>query len=694
MRIKSLGIKVSLIVAIMIVVIVVVNTFIVSSRSNTLIMDLTEREAASANNAFHKEIQNLQNEAQMIAGVIAYSNSIVNAILERDDAALKSALLYYGSNVDTIMTVDTAGNVLMRMHNDQRGDNVMGQYVVSNTLSTETGMATVAVGATVGMVTRGTAVIKDYSGNVIGAIICGHDLSLPKYTDAVKELTSSECTIFYEETRLSTTLFNENGDRAVGTAADAAIADLVLNQRREYSAQVNLFGKEYQAHYSPLVADGVVLGMLFNGVQIEDALADQRAMMNTVRIVGIICGIVCVIFIFIFNTFAVSRPLKEIGVFAHKIETGELGISSTSVSEIRVRSSDEVGILARSLENAYGNLRGYVGEIQDRMVRLAEGDLSSESTYDFRGDFVLIKDSINRITHNLNSMFGEINASASQVSVGSKQVADGAQSMAQGATEQAASVQEISSSIAEVNVMARDNTKNASEALDEVQQAAQLMGLCMEQMAQMLEAMRTIDEKSATISKTTKVIDDIAFQTNILALNAAVEAARAGQHGKGFAVVAEEVRNLASKSAEAAKETGLMIESSSQSVAEGSRIVGQVNESLQAIAELAQRNAAKITEVHGISVQQGSAMEQINIGIDQVAQVVQQNSATAQESAAASEEMSSQSSLLQELISQFKLKDGVGSSRLSSGTPTRRLAAQQSVGFASPDEEENDLGKY
>jgi methyl-accepting chemotaxis protein len=247
------------------------------------------------------------------------------------------------------------------------------------------------------------------------------------------------------------------------------------------------------------------------------------------------------------------------------------------------------------------------------------------------------------VTEQLTSM-------SDSFTVASRQIADGSQTLAQGAAEQAASIDVLSGSIATVNDMTKNNAKTATEALNEVNEVGKLMVVCMEQMQQMIVAMHTIDDKSKDITKTAKVVDDIAFQTNILALNAAVEAARAGIHGKGFAVVAEEVRNLASKSAQAAKETEALTASSSVSVAEGSACVEMVNKSLQAIASIAKKNAEQIAEVQAVSVEQSKSMEEIHSGIEQVATVVQQNSATAEELASTSIEMSAQTESLHKLI--------------------------------------------
>jgi methyl-accepting chemotaxis protein len=293
---------------------------------------------------------------------------------------------------------------------------------------------------------------------------------------------------------------------------------------------------------------------------------------------------------------------------------------------------------------------------------------------------------LSTMVDNLNEMFGEINSSASQVSTGSQQIANGAQSLAQGSTEQAAASQQLSSSISEV---AASINEAATMAKNAAELAANIQGIAehgTEQMSAMMDAVREINDASQNISKVIKVIDDIAFQTNILALNAAVEAARAGSAGKGFAVVAEEVRSLAAKSADAAKDTGTLIESSIEKAELGVKIASETNDSLTQIVEGIVESNKISNDIAESSDRQAVAIAQINTGIDQVAQVVQQNSATAEESAAASEELSGQSSLLSDMIAQFKLKGAAG---LPGGKKTKRIAAA-----ASKEQADAGFGKY
>ena len=660
MKIKNLGLKVSLIVAMMIAVIICITFYAVSEQSSNMIIDLTAKEAESYNIAFAKEMEKLQQDALLRARIIAYSPDFVNALIESDEAAIREVFDLHGEGLDLITVCDTNGDVIIRAHSDQRGDNVLNQHALSEALDPAHGISAIERGTVVGLSTRGSATIRDHSGNIIGAIVCGHDLSKPKYVDAVKAYTGSEVTIFDGDTRLMTSITDETGARVVGTKASDAVIEMVINQRQNDSLQISLFGHDYCAYYSPIIAEEGVIGMLFTGVLIDEALAGQRSMMSSVLMIGIICGIVGVLLIILFSVYSMSKPLKKIGAFAEKIESGDLGFSSASASTVDVRSSDEIGVLARTLERAYTQMKGYVGEIRERMHSLAEGDLSTESTYDFQGDFVLIKDSINDHVRNLNRTMTEINSSSSQVSSGAKQVADGAQSLAQGSSEQATAIEELSKSISEITEKTRINAATADKTSTLSATIKENAEKGSRQMDEMIAAVSDINEASKSIGKIIKTIDDIAFQTNILALNAAVEAARAGKAGKGFAVVAEEVRSLASKSAEAAKDTGSMIQNSMEKAELGSHIAGETAASLNDIVVGIKESSGLITEIAKSSEEQSLSITQINTGIDRVAQVVQQNSATAQESAAASVEMSGQSDMLQQLIAQFDLKDDGG----------------------------------
>ena len=657
MKIKSLALKISVIVAFLIAVTIVFILYIALGETRKMVEEIAEEKAAVANSVLNYMLDNLQHEAEDNAEQIAISQSAIDAIQRGDAESLQQELKTYLDTVDIITVCDAAGNVIARGHDDKKGDSVLNQQTVASALK-GTGITLIEKGNVSGLSTRASAPIKDKDGKIIAAVVCGHDLSKTDYLDSIKKVIGCEVTIFDGDTVLSTTLADDKGKRDIGIKASADVVDLVIKQKKSFAFRLDLYGSSYSANYTPLLVNGEAIGMLFAGVNIDSLLQHENNLFKQIIIVAISAGIVSVLLMVWFTLVSVRKPLKKISAFAGKLEEGDLGLTSNSQSRIDVRSSDEIGTLARTMEHYNEKLKGYIGEIRDRMNGLSEGDLTTESVYEFHGDFIIIKDSINRTVKNLRTTLGEVNKSAVQVSAGSKQIADGSQTLAQGATEQASSVDELSSSIAEI---ARKTKENAEMADQAARLANTIMGNAekgSQQMDAMTTAVKDINAASRSISKVIKVIDDIAFQTNILALNAAVEAARAGQHGKGFAVVAEEVRNLAAKSAKAAKETGDMIQNSMEKAESGSQIAAETAASLADIVSGISESSDIVMKIAKSSEEQSVSIDQINIGIDQVSRVIQMNSATAQESAAASEEMNSQSDALEDLISKFKISEG------------------------------------
>lgn len=322
-----------------------------------------------------------------------------------------------------------------------------------------------------------------------------------------------------------------------------------------------------------------------------------------------------------------------------------------------IKSNNEIGVLSRAFSNTIGTLVSYIEEIAIVLDGLAEGDCTIETQENYKGDFISIKNALEAIIANLNKKFSNINQAADQVASGAEQVSYGAQELSQGATEQASAIEQLSASITEIAQQVNKNAANSAQANKFALEACDEVERGNEKMKQMIAAMTEINESSENIGRIIKTIEDIAFQTNILALNAAVEAARAGEAGRGFAVVADEVRNLASKSAQAAKNTTTLIQSSIKAVSHGTKIADETGNSLNVIINGVQKTSNLISQISVASNEQATSINQVMQGVDQISAVVQTNSATSEESAATVEELSSQAQMLKTTLSFFKLKD-------------------------------------
>ena len=397
--------------------------------------------------------------------------------------------------------------------------------------------------------------------------------------------------------------------------------------------------------------------IVYNTEGSDDATEESLFLYRTATLL-MAAVILAVILVGVFFSIVVIRliktPISEIEGAAIRMAEGDLDV------EISYTSKDELGVLAEQVRRLIRKLQVIIDDENKFLAKMAAGDFTVDSVCEeeYTGGFHPLLVSFRGIADKLNDTMLQINQSSAQVASGSEQVSSGAQALSQGATEQASSVEELAATINEISGKVKENADNARQANEKAGSISAEMNVSNEKMQQMIQAMGDITNCSHEIGKIIKTIEDIAFQTNILALNAAVEAARAGAAGKGFAVVADEVRNLASKSAEASKNTSVLIENSLKAVENGTRIADETARSLYQAVNGVDEMTAIIGQISEASSAQADSISQVTMGIDQISSVVQTNSATAQESAAASEELSSQSQMMKSLVDRFKLRGG------------------------------------
>jgi methyl-accepting chemotaxis protein len=438
-------------------------------------------------------------------------------------------------------------------------------------------------------------------------------------------------------------------------AVRSQIAELLTEgTERSIAEAKKLFSTDYAALFDQ--AASIIVEM--SDIELVRADAQEAAAEraeSTARLVLIALSIVSLAAAFLIIGAirrSVLTPVTEIVGVYEEISRGNMG------TQIHYESRDELGRMAKLIQQSNEMQGGILGDTMEKFTKISQGDLQLTVDLDYPGDFAALKTTIENTVSTLNETMQAINMAAEQVSIGAAQVSDGAQALAAGSTEQASSLEELNAAIIQIAEQAEETADVVRTATASVELAGAGVTAGNEHMHDLTAAMTEIDASSKQIANITKVIEDIAFQTNILALNAAIEAARAGNAGKGFAVVADEVRSLAGKSAEAAKQTAELIQNSVSAVAKGSNITAQTAQILQQVGTSAANVTDSFTKIEQATAEQADAIDQIKFGLTQVASVVQTNAATAEENSATSEEMSAQAAALRAEVGRFKLASG------------------------------------
>ena len=432
-----------------------------------------------------------------------------------------------------------------------------------------------------------------------------------------------------------------------------ASAGTVLDMFSTSHGQAQTYYQEtIQTNLTKLV--GLLDQVVERGTQLSSECVQRMsstiALMHTLTIICLVLNLVALISLVVFVMRGVVRPLLLITQKAKPLQEGDLTL------DLQYRSKNELGQLAQTLEDSVGLIRTYIEDIDRLMSELAQGNFDVHTSTRYIGDFRTIEEALNSFTTAMSDAMGNIVQAEQRVSGHAEQLSSGAQALAQGATEQASAVQQVYATVDDLSKSAGLNAKAAADAQDSARLTSQQVSLSSKQMEQMVSAMEDISDASQQIGKIIATIEDIAFQTNILALNAAVEAARAGTAGKGFAVVADEVRNLAAKSAEASQSTSALIGRSIAAVNQGTQIAGATARQLEGIVANANGIVETINAIAADAQTQAGAVEQIQDQIGQITGVVQTNSSTAEESAATSQELSAQASVLKQLVKTFRLR--------------------------------------
>lgn len=481
--------------------------------------------------------------------------------------------------------------------------------------------------------------------------LVGTCLEKTDFVDNLKAQSDCEISLFLNDVRFNTTITDSSGKRITGQKMSAAVWS-TIQSGKIYQDRTVINGKQYFVHYEPMkdVNDNII-GAYFAGYSADSynsALA--RTILITVAVCLVLAGVAAAILIF-YLKHAIKRPITALITECEDIKNIELNKQNERFNF----ANDEIGQLASELIESKQTLNSYVRDIVGVLESMADGDFTKQPSVAYMGDFTSIEKAFEQIRSNLGEIISNVSQSSYNVSLGAEQMASGTQALAEGTQRQSATIDQLSSTVTGISENVNKTAENARAASEISLDCANIMQEQTHQMQNLIDAMDIVEKKSEDIAKVIKAIEDIAFQTNILALNASIEAARAGEAGKGFAVVATEVGTLAAKSAESANSTRAIIDSTLEAVGKSIVIARDAAGAIDNVTEKSKQAADLVKEIALDSTAQAGDLEQATQGINDISEVIQNNSSTAQQSAASCEELSSQSKIMLDMVDKLKV---------------------------------------